>query len=533
MKPPPSTWVDRLVGVFDPQAELARRAARARLQVLDGGYVGGDVTRRSFRTWGARARSADADTLPQLTQLRAHSRDLVRNNALAGGAVAGLVTGVVGTGLAVQPAVDQALLRLTPEQASAWQRQAKALFELWASRADWCDVTGQLDFYALQGLAFLSELESGDCFATLPELKVGSPIGFAVQLIEADRICNPGGKPDDLAGWAGGIRCNAAGRPERVAIAQRHPGGYNAAANAWSEVEVWGGRTRRRNVLQLVDVNRINLRRGVPYLAPVMEPLKQLGTYTDAEIQAAVISGMFTVFVTSEGADAGATASATAGAATDIELEGGGIFNLLPGEKIETANPGRPNSAFDPFVQAIVRQIAMRLEQPYEVLLKHYTSSYTAARAAFLDAYRMWRRRRARLAAQFCQPIYEAALLELVVAGRLRAPGFLRDPLVRAAYCRADWIGDAHGSLDPVKDASAARERISLGISTRADETVAYSGRNWEDVHAQLAREQAARREAGLDSAPAASAAAPSEPAPTPDPEDQDAPGPARTPSQD
>lgn len=42
---------------------------------------------------------------------------------------------------------------------------------------------------------------------------------------------------------------------------------------------------------------RAGQRRGVPMLAPVLEALKQLGHYTDAEITAAVLSAMFTVFV--------------------------------------------------------------------------------------------------------------------------------------------------------------------------------------------------------------------------------------------
>jgi hypothetical protein len=50
--------------------------------------------------------------------------------------------------------------------------------------------------------------------------------------------------------------------------------------------------------------------------------------------------------------------------------------------RIDTANPGRPNAQFDPFVTAIVRQIGVALELPYEILIKHFTSTYSAARAA-------------------------------------------------------------------------------------------------------------------------------------------------------
>ena len=35
----------------------------------------------------------------------------------------------------------------------------------------------------------------------------------------------------------------------------------------------------------------------MPLLAPIIETLKQLGRYTDAELMAAVVSGMYTVFI--------------------------------------------------------------------------------------------------------------------------------------------------------------------------------------------------------------------------------------------
>ncbi len=174
------------------------------------------------------------------------------------------------------------------------------------------------------------------------------------------------------------------------------------------------------------------------------------------------------------------------------------------------ADPTRPNTSFDPFVMSVLRQIGVALELPFEVLIKHYTASYSAARAALLEAWRFFRKRRDWLAAGFCQPVYEAVITECVLDGRLRAPGFLRDELVRAAYLGAVWIGDAPGAIDPLKEAQAARERVELGISDKSAETVAYSGRNWEDVHSQRVRERQAELRDGLAAAaPAAPERAP------------------------
>lgn len=72
----------------------------------------------------------------------------------------------------------------------------------------------------------------------------------------------------------------------------------------WTRVEAWGEKTGRRNVIHIMNRERIGQRRGVPFLAPVIEALKQLGRYTDAELVAAVVSGMFTVFIEKESASA-------------------------------------------------------------------------------------------------------------------------------------------------------------------------------------------------------------------------------------
>lgn len=68
-------------------------------------------------------------------------------------------------------------------------------------------------------------------------------------------------------------------------------------ASHWTRVEAYGKKTGRQNDLCLMQRERAGQLRGVPLLAPVLESLKQLGRFTDAELTAAVISAMFTVFI--------------------------------------------------------------------------------------------------------------------------------------------------------------------------------------------------------------------------------------------
>jgi capsid protein len=108
-----------------------------------------------------------------------------------------------------------------------------------------------------------------------------------------------------------------------------------------------------------------------------------------------------------------------------------------------------------------VRQIGAALDIPFEVLLKHFTASYSASRGAMLEMWRSVISRRTWLVRRFCQPVREWVIEEAVLRGYLNAPGFFTDPLARAAYCRTEWTGPTMGQLNPLDEVNAAEKRIS------------------------------------------------------------------------
>lgn len=502
--------LDRAIAAVAPRVALKRQQARLAL-ALSGGYSAASYGRPGLAGWGPRPADADSDTNADLPVLRARARDLSRNAPLASGALNTMVTNVVGTGLSCQPTPDGEQLGLSDADAQAWADATLREFRLWAESTD-CDATRTQNLYGLQSLAFRSALESGDTFVLLPMVeRRQAPYRLALQVIEADRVCNPDFK-QDAGAIAAGVESDTLGAPVAYHICRQHPG--SARRNGefkWDRVTAFGNNSGRRNVLHLFDRRRPGQRRGVPVLAPVIEPLKQLQRYTDAELQAAVISGMFAVFVKmdpeafqdmfdQDGKSAYLqSAMGWDGTVNGGQLDGSGkAINLLPGESVESANPGRPNALFDPFVQAIIRQIGVALELPFEVLIKHFTASYSAARAALLDAWRFFRGRRDWLATVFCQPVYEAWLEEAVANGRVVAPGFFSDPAIRRAWSQSVWVGDGPGSIDPSKEVAAARERVDLGISTIAAESILHDGVDWRVKHKQRTIEQQCRKEDGL-----------------------------------
>ena len=511
--------LDRAIAAVAPGWAAQRMKARA-VMAFGGGYFGGSKGRRpALSNWAPGSADADGDLAPDLADLRAYSRDLARTSALASGAISTVVTNVVGTGLAVQPSPDATFLGLSESQAQAWTDKVQREWKLWAESSD-CDITRTQNFYALQALAFRSVLESGDVFALPTMAGTGRPYRMALQVIEADRVCNAGFAVDG-AGLVQGVELDANGAPVRYHIANQHPGARIRTDMTWTKVDAFGAQSGRRNVLHLFDRRRPGQSRGVPYLSSVIEPLKQLKRYSEAEISAAVISAAFAVFVKMdpEAFDSLFDADARKEYLTASNKWDGSVptasmdapaktVNLLPGESIEAPEIGRPNAQFDPFVSAVLRQIGVGLELPFEVLTKAFNSSYSAARAALLDAWRFFRGRRDWMATVFCQPVYELWLDEAVASGRISAPGYFSDPAYRRAWAAAVWTGDGPGSIDPNKEITAAVDRINAGVSTLAAESLAFDGVDWETKHRQRVRESTARRGAGLDQAAVSNAPA-------------------------
>ena len=525
---------DRAIRFFDPVRANQRAAARLSAAAA-GGYVGASTARRQTMSWQAQKGDADAVILYDLPTLRERSRDLLRNAPLAAGAVNTVVTNVVGTGLKVKSQIDRDVLKLTEGAADAWEAQTEREWRLFFDSPE-CDLARTLRGADQQELVLRQVMENGDVFVLMPTVaRPGSPYGLKLQLVEGDRVCNRDGFKDSPT-LAGGVERDRNGAPVAYHVLNQHPGSsfFRTGERTWTVVPAFG-KTGRRNVIHLFKMLRPGQSRGVPYLAPVIEPLKQLDRYTEAEIMAAVVSGMFTVFIKSETGDTGLSpmepTAETGGKDTDddFKLASGAILNLAKGEEIQSANPTRPNAGFDPFVMAVLRQIGVALELPFEVLIKHFTASYSAARAALLEAWRFFRTRREWLAANFCQVVYENWMDEAVALGRIKAPGYFADPLLRKAYLGADWIGDAQGQIDPVKEISAAEKRIFLGVSSVTEETAAITGGDFERNIPLIKKERRLLIEAGLSgptpkalpAGPANEAGAPSKQDETQDTQDQ------------
>ena len=149
---------------------------------------------------------------------------------------------------------------------------------------------------------------------------------------------------------------------------------------------------------------------------------------------------------------------------------------MEPGEDVKFNSPTHPNTGFDTFIRAMCIQVGAALEVPADLLLKEFNKSYSASRAALLEAWKAFRMRREWLTNDLCRPVYEIWLTEAVALGRIKAPGFLTDPLIRQAYLGSEWIGPSQGQIDPTKEIEAAIMAIENGLSTHEQEAIKLNG---------------------------------------------------------
>lgn len=509
--------IDNIIAVVAPRAAAKRAAARAALDIINSGYgnYGASTSRNSLRGWNWFGGSADEDIHENLDILRQRSRDLYSGAPMATAALKKMRTNVVGQGLRLKSQIDFRYLGLDESAAREIEALIEREFGLFADSPN-CDAERIDNFYELQQLAFLNWLLSGDVLALMPlKKRAGTPYELTIRLIEADRISTPTDKTYDPL-FESGVERDESGEVVAYWISSNHPLAVDdiRTVNKWTRVSAYGEKTGRRNALFIANRERIGQYRGVPFISPVIEALKQLGRYTDAELMAAVISGMFTVFIEKDGVseelpmgelepeDESRPDDRTAAGA--IRLGNGSIVDLQDGEKANAINPGRPNANFDGFVKAISAQIGAALEIPYEVLLSKFSSNYSASRAALLEAWKTFKMYRNWLANDFCQPVFEEFMCEAVAKGRIRAPGFFSDPAIRKAYCGARWNGPTQGQIDPLKEVNAAAVRVQNGFSTRDTEAMELTGTNFYTNVGQLKTENALLIGAGTVSAPAA-----------------------------
>ena len=276
--------------------------------VKNSGYSegGASMTKNTLKTYLPQHFSAKEDIDRNLSTLRNRAHDLAINSPVGAASINTQATNVIGAGLKLFPRINAKVLGVSPEYAREWARNTKREFELWANSPLACDFLRRNNFYELQFISFVSYLVDGDnfCLFRRREPTAYNPYSLRLQLIDAQRVI--GGavsavemmKTGSKNRIVNGIEVNSDGALEAIWISNRI---WNEPTTLqpelkWQRVRWYGRDTGCRNLLHICHDVRADQFRGVPLLAPVIESLKQISRYGDAELTSAIIKSFFSIF---------------------------------------------------------------------------------------------------------------------------------------------------------------------------------------------------------------------------------------------
>jgi len=495
--------------------------------------AGASIARRALKSFLAQSGSPNEDIDWNNATLRQRGRMLYMASPVATSAIKSVRTKAVGIGLVLKSAIDRDVLGVSQEYANNWQKKTAAEFKMWASKKENCDALGINNFGGMQQLAMISWLMSGDVFILIKRYEAtrNNPYTLRLHIIEADRIGTPnehksgalyvlntdGVNKDNKNKIFDGVEVDKNGMVVAYHIRDTYPNEFTAADTKWTRVKAYGEKTGLPNILHIMSSERPEQYRGVTYLAQVIEPLLQLRRYTESELMAALIQSFFSAWIITESdvtelpiSEVGTgsivdmpTENPNEGSEgisdddNEYEMGPGSVMHLAEGEDVKFGNPNIPSSGFDQFVRTMCRLVGAALEIPHDVLMKEFNRSYSASRAALLELWEAIRMYRKWFVEDFPQVIYEIFLAEAVAIGRIKAPGFFLDPLIRDAWCEAQWIGPVQGQIDPAKEVRANIMNVDHAFKTHEQVTVESGGGDWEENVEQLKRENEMLKDAG------------------------------------
>ena len=504
--------LDRAIAAVSPGWGLKRIQAKSALSdILTPGIsrTGGGLS-GTLKNWIPKRIYSTTKALER-DRLVDRSLDLSANDASIAGLVKSMGDNVVGTGYTPQSRVRADKLGLTEEQATEFQRSAEWAWTKWCREAD---AEQRWHFEDLVAILFRSAFLTGDGLVApvwLPDTVMrqeGRKFSFSLQSLSSLRLKTP----YDL-GLNGnvveGVELGDRRQPIGYWI-QRYDTGYARWGRNSSDFtryparrSIWPG------FFHFFAPGDPEEMRGRPALEPVIKFARDLGDFLDAELVSNIVTAAFAMWVETGDPYGAASNFETTTSQEDTsdtqryqEIIPGQIMYGKPGEKAAPINPNRPGQTFEAFVERILRAIGAAVGLPYEVVAKDFSkTNYSSARAALLEAWRVFKGWQAWLIRYFCQPVWQMVLLEATERRMITIPAGAPEFLEAIPeYTDAFWIPPARGHVDPVKERKAEEIGLQNGTQTYAS-VIAEQGGDWELVFEQRARERKKAAELGIPDA--------------------------------
>lgn len=377
-----------------------------------------------------------------------------------------------------------------------------AIERVWEEWTPTADVRGMMHFGDLQYLGLRSMLRHGELLH-IPVMvsEPLRPLSLAIQAIQPTRLVTP----SDMrltSSIRDGVEYDAAGIPTAYWIATPAPSSLGSCvapssltSRDFTRIPARIG--HRPGVFHLFRHLDEEQERGVPVLAPGMNLFRHLSDSLDNELLSQVITSSLSMFVElDEGnnmlPDYVRSRKGDQNPRYYQAVEPGTIMYGNANEKPHILETSTPSPNFEQFCRFVLRSMAASVDMPYEVIAKDFSqTNYSSARAAMLEAWKVFTIYRQWLVDHYCRPVFRMVIEEAWLRGKLKfpasAPDFYDAPQL---YSAALWIGPARGYVDPVKEVNAVCKEIDYGLKTRR-EALAERGRDLDSVVKQRRREAA------------------------------------------
>lgn len=434
-------------------------------------------------------RSEDQEIKSNVMRLRAHSRDLTRNNPYMRRFIKLCGHQVVGaTGVTLQANIRMA--DGTPKTAA--NDAVEAAWKEWG-QVGTCTVDGRHSWVDVQTQTVRSAARDGEAFwRKIRGRAAGNRFGFALQYLDPDQLdlgLQVPGAPGTNA-IVMGVEMEDTGKPVAFHFWSAHPSDPVTARHRI--------RIPAADIVHFYDPNRASQSRGVPWSVASMWLISMLGAYWEAEVAAARADAERLGFLYNELGDADAP-SQNPGSATDpqpvnLPSEVASWYEVPAGWKAEQPEVRHPNNGFPEFSKAMQKGIATGLNVSYHSLTGDLSdANYSSLRQGALDEHDGWREIQRLLIEHLCQPIFSEWLDLAVLSGALDiAPRDMTQARLPKWEPRGwDWV-------DPLKDTKADIMAIEAGLDTRT-RVLRERGLNRDEVFRELAEEKKAAAALGLD----------------------------------
>lgn len=470
--------IDKVATALSPSWALKRAAARHSLRLYEAAKPNRKHKKRGDTLSGNEVTGNSTEAL------RILARDYEQNYDVVRGILSALVNNTVGTGLRLEPMIeDQAgnlLIELNEEIEILWTEWGKCP-----------EVTCQLNWEGVQRLVARSWYRDGEVFWQYLEGNVAAldhftEVPYSIELIESDLI--PSDFENSRENIKFGVQKNAWGRIIAYQVLFEHPGSLDFGILQSKENSKLIPATRMG---QLILPDRIRQSRGVSCLASVLNRLDDIRDFEESERLAARIAAAQVMAITksSEGQFNQNTNDDRL-----FEIKAGTVWdNLLPGEEPKILSSDRPNNQMDSYVSGQLKRIASGTDTNYSTIARDYQGSYSSQRQSLVEAWQAYLPLRKHFAQRFSQPTYEKFLRMAIVAGIIKIPATVNLRTLN----KATWCADPMPWIDPEKEYKA--EKIAVENKFKSHKQVIRDrGNKPEDVLKEEAAFEKMAKELGL-----------------------------------